>query len=288
MKSNDIYPNFFIVGAPKTGTTSMADWLSQHPDFHVPEKKELNFFNTEHAHRDSWTTSDLNREFGANQAAFRVDASVMYCLSESALRNIAKLSDLCLVVLCLRDPKSMYFSIHAQQHKALFESEPDPAIAWQTHCEKVRLAERQGDYERAINLNYKEICASAEIFAKVQKHIPSDKLLVIDFDELSQFPSRVYGKIISRLNCRYVDVSLHHLNSRARLRFRWVHIMVRQLSILKQMMGISSSLGVARYISKHLTAPVIKKSNKELPPEAEHFFASQAFKLKRMFDDFDG
>lgn len=288
MKSNDIYPNFFIVGAPKTGTTSMADWLSQHPDFHVPEQKELNFFNTEHAHRNRWTISDLNQEFGANRAIFRVDASVMYCLSESALKSIAKVPGLALVVLCLRDPKSMYFSIHAQQHKALFESEPDPAIAWQKHDEKVRLAELQGDYERAINLNYKEICASAEIFARVQKHIPSDKLLVIDFDELSQSPSKVYGQIISRLNCSHVDVSLHHLNSRSRLRYRWVHITVRQLSILKQMMGISSSWGIARYISKHLTSPVTKGSNKKLPLEAEDFFASQAFKLKRMFDDFGG
>tara|TARA_B100001057_G_scaffold230373_1_gene230678 strand:+ start:2104 stop:3030 length:927 start_codon:yes stop_codon:yes gene_type:complete len=37
------YPNFYIVGAPKAGTTSLYHYLSQHPDISIPDK-EPRFF----------------------------------------------------------------------------------------------------------------------------------------------------------------------------------------------------------------------------------------------------
>jgi hypothetical protein len=37
-------PDFLILGAPKAGTTSLADWLSKHPDVFFPHIKEPGFF----------------------------------------------------------------------------------------------------------------------------------------------------------------------------------------------------------------------------------------------------
>ena len=37
-------PNFLIIGAVKAGTTSLHDWLSQHPQIYMSSIKELNFF----------------------------------------------------------------------------------------------------------------------------------------------------------------------------------------------------------------------------------------------------
>jgi len=37
------YPNFFIVGAPKSGTTSLYHYLKQHPDISIPEKEPRYF-----------------------------------------------------------------------------------------------------------------------------------------------------------------------------------------------------------------------------------------------------
>lgn len=37
-------PDFFIVGAPKCGTTAMYDNLGQHPEVFTPEIKEAHFF----------------------------------------------------------------------------------------------------------------------------------------------------------------------------------------------------------------------------------------------------
>ena len=38
-------PNFFIVGAPKAGTTSLYHYLESHPDIFMSPIKEPNFFS---------------------------------------------------------------------------------------------------------------------------------------------------------------------------------------------------------------------------------------------------
>lgn len=43
-----IKPNFFIVGAPKCGTTSLAHWLAGHPQVFMSPVKEPHFFNTDY------------------------------------------------------------------------------------------------------------------------------------------------------------------------------------------------------------------------------------------------
>jgi hypothetical protein len=41
-------PNFFIIGAPKCGTTAMANFLENNPQVFMSFPKEPNFFNTDH------------------------------------------------------------------------------------------------------------------------------------------------------------------------------------------------------------------------------------------------
>src|SRR5260370_18774468 len=42
-------PDFFIVGAPRCGTTALYSYLRQHPDVFLPEYKEPHYFNTDMA-----------------------------------------------------------------------------------------------------------------------------------------------------------------------------------------------------------------------------------------------
>jgi hypothetical protein len=51
-------PNFIIVGAAKSGTTSLHYYLKQHPDIYLPAKKELHYFAWEHMLRFSCGPGD--------------------------------------------------------------------------------------------------------------------------------------------------------------------------------------------------------------------------------------
>jgi hypothetical protein len=44
MINNAVIPNFLVIGAPKSGTTSLYHWLIQHPDIFMPEVKEPGYF----------------------------------------------------------------------------------------------------------------------------------------------------------------------------------------------------------------------------------------------------
>ena len=44
---NKRYPNLYIIGAPKCGTTSIANWLNCHSECFLPEVKEPHYFNSD-------------------------------------------------------------------------------------------------------------------------------------------------------------------------------------------------------------------------------------------------
>ena len=44
MSKTAIWPNFFIVGVAKAGTTSLSEWLKQHPQIYIPALKEPRYF----------------------------------------------------------------------------------------------------------------------------------------------------------------------------------------------------------------------------------------------------
>jgi hypothetical protein len=71
-------PNCFLIGAAKSGTSSLADWLGQHPDVFVPPSKESHFYASD-AYFALGFAAYLRNEF-ANASSERVvvDASPSY------------------------------------------------------------------------------------------------------------------------------------------------------------------------------------------------------------------
>jgi hypothetical protein len=96
-------PNALIGGAPKCGTTSLAEALAGHPDIFIPYRKELSFFH-----------ADSNYEFGldwyesffreGSAKAIRLEATPDYLASESSCRRIRKDLPDCKLIFLIRDP----------------------------------------------------------------------------------------------------------------------------------------------------------------------------------------
>jgi hypothetical protein len=60
-KKLEALPDFLVIGAGKSGTTSIDKYLDQHPDIFIPRKKEPNFFGYENLRPDEagLTAADL-------------------------------------------------------------------------------------------------------------------------------------------------------------------------------------------------------------------------------------
>jgi len=49
-----VLPDFLIIGFPKCGTTSLYEYLIQHPDIHPPLGKEIDYFDRLYHKGNNW------------------------------------------------------------------------------------------------------------------------------------------------------------------------------------------------------------------------------------------
>jgi hypothetical protein len=140
-------PNFFIVGAPKAGTTSLYHYLAQHPDVYMSPIKEPNYFSEEirlaniDANWQEWAQREdeslrqylrgpmQEKRFGGivsnwldylklfqnvNGEKALGEASVCYLWSKTAAQNIASTLPNAKIIMVLRDPVERAFSQYKQ------------------------------------------------------------------------------------------------------------------------------------------------------------------------------
>ncbi|MDQ6761455.1 MAG: sulfotransferase [Bacteroidota bacterium] len=128
-------PGFFIVGAPKCGTTAMNNYLAQHPAVFMA-KKELHYFGSDLKIKDKISEAEYLHYFeNAGDEKIIGEASVWYLFSKNAAREIKDFSPGAKILIMLRDPVEMLHSLHSQH---LFNANEDV-----------------GDFEKAIALDDK-------------------------------------------------------------------------------------------------------------------------------------
>ncbi|MCK5824686.1 MAG: sulfotransferase [Ichthyobacteriaceae bacterium] len=119
-------PTFAIIGAGKSGTTALFEYLGQHPDVFMPEVKETNFFALEgvekvvsdsddiynmHNYPQSVTSIDEYLElFKDAKEDIRGEASPMYLYGEGVVDRIKKYAPDLKMIVILRHPVDRLYS----------------------------------------------------------------------------------------------------------------------------------------------------------------------------------
>src|SRR5437762_2920456 len=100
-------PNFLIIGAPRSATTSTALYLSQHPEVHIAPQKEVNFFDLEFHRGLDWYRAQFDRVEDGQVVG---EASPNYMFSEDAVQRMAALLPDAKLIAILREPVSRAYS----------------------------------------------------------------------------------------------------------------------------------------------------------------------------------
>jgi hypothetical protein len=110
------FPDFFIVGAPKCGTTALHYYLSGHPSVFMPQEKEPQFFSSDIAglRRHNDLPSYLSLFAGAPKDALIGEASPVYLFSRQAIPAILTLRPDAKFIVMMRNPVEMARAFHAQ------------------------------------------------------------------------------------------------------------------------------------------------------------------------------
>ena len=107
------WPNLFIVGVARAATTSLADYLGQHPDVFMAAVKEPYFFT--HYHPDWVEVPQEESEYlslfrPGGAARYRCEATPAYFWDEESARSIKRASPDARIVISLREPVGRAYS----------------------------------------------------------------------------------------------------------------------------------------------------------------------------------
>jgi hypothetical protein len=118
-------PNFLIIGAVKSGTTSLYQYLKQHPQIHMSPTKEPSFFASEGTEpgvrrpRGRWASQSTIADIKAYRALFRGvtdqvaigEASPVYLINPRAPARIKHYLPDAKLIAILRDPVGKYWRL---------------------------------------------------------------------------------------------------------------------------------------------------------------------------------
>ncbi|MBF0445136.1 MAG: sulfotransferase [Magnetococcales bacterium] len=247
-------PNFFIIGAPKCGTTSMAAWLTAHPQIYMSPIKEPHYFNMDHKHGEIKTLSSYNAQFAdANGQEKAIgEASVWYLTSKVAVANILKFNPDAKFIVMLRNPIEMVTSLHDQMLFSQYEHIEDFTQAWQLQEERKNGKAIPASCVEPQFIIYGDRCKLGEQLQRLYAQVPHKQVHVITMDQLKKDPQKEYKKTLEFLNVPddgRIDFAVHNLaKARRSLPLRKA---VEWLGRLKIALGITGGLGILNAIEKN-------------------------------------
>jgi len=209
--------NLFLVGAPKCGTTSLAQYLSYHPDIFLSKVKEPHYFAHQHILppvNDYYNNFDkyselFNSEVGQN-ATYRLDASVWYYIHKAIAKDIFKYNPNAKILMLIRNPFEAIKSLYNHRVMALEEDILD--INKAIELEKMR---KLGSYipkglkKTSQGLFYSENYKYAD---KIENYISvfgKDQVKVLLFDDLVMDKEKLLNDIFDFLGIEKMSLLKH-------------------------------------------------------------------------------
>lgn len=217
-------PTFFIVGAPKSGTTALDSYLADHPSIHMARPKEPHYFATDlPRYRDVSTESDYIRLFDTRGGKeLGGDASVFYLYSKEAIPLIKRFDSGAKLILMLRNPIEIVHSFHSQLLFGGDEEIKSFAEAWDAIPAR-KSGERIPKHCRAKELlYYDEIALLGHQLARVLAEFPRDQVHVIFFEDFAADTGHEYRRVLEFLRVKddgRADFPRVNANRRHRLDF---------------------------------------------------------------------
>ena len=194
-------PNFFILGAPKCGTTSLWGWLRAHPNIFMSDIKEPNFFNCDdHLGISNLIDyEELFRDARVSHAAVG-EASVWYLSSPFAVQNILQYQPEARFIVLLRNPIEMAVALHSEMLVRGLENVTAFRTAWGLQGER-----RQGRRIPAFSspqrcFLYGDVCLQGVQLQRLLAVAKGNPVLPVLLGDIRDNPRREYIKILTFLS----------------------------------------------------------------------------------------
>lgn len=233
-------PDFFIVGAPKCGTTALYGYLRQHPDIFMPFHKEPLFFGSDLTGRyGRMTEADYLALFRAARPDQKVgEASAWYLYSRTAAAEIQEAAPDARIIVMLRNPVDV---MHAQHSQLLFSEQEDIASfeeALEAEEERVGGRRLPAGPIRVENLFYRRMVRFSEQLGRYIDVFGRDRVHVIIHDDMRRDTAAEYRRTLAFLGVPDFVPDFTPLNENKRVRRRWLQRLIWDPPLLRRLIPV--------------------------------------------------
>ncbi len=263
-------PNFFIIGAPRCGTTSLTAYLAEHPKVFMSSPKEPFCFNTDLGNRATHTMSDYLEYFkDAGDEHLAVgEASTCYLYSDTAVPNILRFNPDAKFIVMLRNPVDMAYSLHSELIYSCQENVEDFRRAWQLQDDRKKGHNIPKLCQEPRWILYREVCMLGNQLERLYSRVNRERVLVLLLEDMKERPKGIYEQVLDFL--ALPSNSRNHFpihNESKKLRFRLMRDIVHIISMAKRRINIKTHFGVLSRLDYLNTQ---KQKRPPLPDDFRH------------------
>jgi len=219
-------PNFFVIGAPKCGTTALCEYLKSHPNVFFSSVKEPHFFDLDTSKRlklrlqtylslFSEAKPDLHKAVG--------EGSTGYLFSKVAVSEILKFNPSARFIVMLRNPVDLVQAWHSEMYFEGVEDVPSFEDAWKLEHERRRGQSIPGACWEPKKLFYSEWGKLGEQVQRLLSLAHRERVKVILFDDFVGDTKGIYQEVLSFLGVPFDGRNdFQPVNENKTLRYPWL------------------------------------------------------------------
>lgn len=194
--SSKFHPSVFIIGAQKSGTTSIYQWLKQDDRLEFPKIKETHYFTSNYQNGLSWYLSLYKKNFSDS---IRCEVDPSYIFYNIAIERILNLNKNAKFIIILRSPLQRAYSHYLMSVYRGYEkfSFPESIL-----LEKNRLLQDAHSYDNFSYLKRGEYANQLKILLS-----KTESCLFLKFDDLYLNSNKILSlkKIYNFLGLSFVN-----------------------------------------------------------------------------------
>ncbi len=199
-------PNFFIIGAPKCGTSALAHYLGENEQVFMTDPKEPFYFSSDYPElkNQHFLTDDssylaLYKNADPAQHIAVGEASTNYLASEVAIDNALAMTPDAKFIVLLRNPVEVAHAFHMEQVFARNEDEEDFEAAWDLQEARAQGQRIPDSCFAPQFLMYRDVARYPEQVERFFAKVPKNRRLVLFQEDLKRDTRGLYVKSLEFL-----------------------------------------------------------------------------------------
>jgi len=277
MTSTARFPNLFIVGAPKCGTTALSHYLAGHPQIFMTEMagiKEPDYFDSELvlSHMSTVTRDEsvyLRLFEKADQnASYWGEASPLYLFSTKAIPWILQTCEDARFIVMLRSPVDLAHSLHNEYVKS-FEEVREFEMAWRLQKSRSSGHDLPPSFSDGAALQYGEIAKTGAQLDRMLTHVDRSQVHIILYDDFNRDTAATYAALLDWLGLEHDgQAQFEKINPSVTYQWPGLEYALRKIRSVRSALHLPGGLGIHalidRFNKKHAREPLRPAFRQEL------------------------